>query len=252
MTALCLLPLMAFAAFGVDLASFYSRASYLQKSADAAALAGTVWMPNLTKARQIACDSLLNNNIDGGDCGTGPFNVTIERGSTATSLLVTVTDPAATKYFSQVFGSGDQALARAAEAEYNLPLPLGSPLNYFGGDTSQTNNLTHVEYWDEIAWPTDYNMTVHAPVNTPCNIGTSATQNFGRWTSATTFDANGFSGSHAMPLRGPPGSAVGHHDRGAARLRPPHQRPHQHPLQRLPVVIHDERTLELHHVLDRG
>ena len=70
MTALCLLPLMAFAAFGVDLASFYSRASYLQKSADAAALAGTVWMPNLTKARQIACDSLLNNNIDGGDCGS--------------------------------------------------------------------------------------------------------------------------------------------------------------------------------------
>ena len=75
MTALCLLPLMAFAAFGVDLASFYSRASYLQKSADAAALAGTVWMPNLTKARQIACDSLLNNGIDGGDCGTGPFGV---------------------------------------------------------------------------------------------------------------------------------------------------------------------------------
>ena len=69
---------MAFAAFGVDLASFYSRASYLQKSADAAALAGTVWMPNLTKARQIACDSLLNNGIDGGDCGTGTFNVTID------------------------------------------------------------------------------------------------------------------------------------------------------------------------------
>ena len=75
--------------------------------------------------------------------------------------------PPPPSYFSQVFGNGDQALTRSAEAEYNLPLPLGSPLNYFGGDYSQTNNLTHIEYWDEIAWPTDYNMTVHAPVNTP-------------------------------------------------------------------------------------
>ena len=49
-TALLLIPLMIFAAFGVDLASWYSRISYLQKSADAASLAGTVWMPDLTKA----------------------------------------------------------------------------------------------------------------------------------------------------------------------------------------------------------
>ena len=156
MTALCLLPLMAFAAFGVDLASFYSRASYLQKSADAAALAGTVWMPNLTKARQIACDSLLNNNIDGGDCGTGTFNVTIDPGSTANSLLVTVTDPSATRYFSQVFGNGDQALTRSAEAEYNLPLPLGSPLNYFGGDADRTI-IPAVPPTHGVAWPNPYN-----------------------------------------------------------------------------------------------
>ena len=139
MTALCLIPLMAFAAFGVDLASFYSRASYLQKSADAAALAGTVWMPNMTKSTLVACDSLKNNGIDGGDCGTadGPFEIAIGQGSTSSSLRVDVTDPNATRYFSQVISSGDQRLTRSAEAEYNLPLPLGSPLNYFGGDRSR-------------------------------------------------------------------------------------------------------------------
>ena len=42
-TALCLIPLMIFAAFGVDIASWYSRASYLQKSADAAALVHADW-----------------------------------------------------------------------------------------------------------------------------------------------------------------------------------------------------------------
>ena len=76
MTALCLLPLMAFAAFGVDLASFYSRAAVLQKAADAASLAGTVWMPDLDQATTEACASLLTNGIDGGDCGTGPYGVT--------------------------------------------------------------------------------------------------------------------------------------------------------------------------------
>ena len=195
MTALCLLPLMAFAAFGVDLASFYSRASYLQKSADAAALAGTVWMPNLTKARQIACDSLLNNNIDGGDCGTGTFNVTIARGSTATSLLVTVTDPAATKYFSQVFGNGDQALTRSAEAEYNLPLPLGSPLNYFGGDTDRTN-VPAVPPTCGVAWPNPYNNSRRPAVATagetaqayPCRVATTQVA-AGGWTNSTTYSS---------------------------------------------------------------
>ena len=31
------------------------------------------------------------------------------------------------------------SLTRLAEAEYYLPLPLGSPLNYFGGDASKAN-----------------------------------------------------------------------------------------------------------------
>jgi Putative Flp pilus-assembly TadE/G-like len=194
-TALCLIPLMTFAAFGVDLASWYSRTSYLQKSADAAALAGTVWMPNLSKSRQIACDTLEKNGIDGGVCGTGDFEVTIVQGSTPTSLLVTVTDPSARRYFSQVLGGGDQRLTRTAEAEYNLPIPLGSPLNYFGGDADRTANLTHQEVRDVVVWPTDYNQVVHAPVNAPCNIGTSAGQALGRWTSSTVFNASAFSGS---------------------------------------------------------
>ena len=64
------------------------------------------------KAEQVACDSLQQNGIDGGDCGTGDFEVVIDRGSTANSLRVTVTDPDATRYFSQVFGDGNQRLTR--------------------------------------------------------------------------------------------------------------------------------------------
>ncbi len=184
MTAMLLIPLMVFAAFGVDLASWYSRISYLQKSADAAALAGTVWMPNLTTATTEACASLQRNGITGGpDCGSGPFVVDVARGSTATSLLVTVTDPSATRYFSKVLGDGDQALTRSAEAEDNLPIPLGSPLNYFGGDATRTQPPTPpTEY--TVAWPTDY--TTRVPTNRPCNVSASSTEEAGRWNNNST------------------------------------------------------------------
>ena len=68
----------------------------------------------------------------------GTFEVTVDRGTTATALRVIVTDPNATRYFSQVISNGEQRLTRQAEAEYNLPIPLGSPLNYFGGDSTRT------------------------------------------------------------------------------------------------------------------
>ncbi len=203
LTALALIPLMTFAAFGVDLASWYSRSSFLQKSADAAALAGTVWMPNLGKSTTVACDSLLENGIDGGDCGTGPFGVEIDRGSTSTSLRVTVTDPNATRYFSQVIDSGNQALTRSAEAEYNLPIPLGSPLNYFGGDYTRTVPPTPPDTYT-LNWPTSANSSSRRPAVAQvgdtaqgfnCNVGTLSAQGYGRWTSATNYEAANFGGS---------------------------------------------------------
>ena len=215
MTALVLVPLMMFAAFGVDLASWYSRISYLQKSADAAALAGTVWMPDLTKATAEAKASLRSNGlIDRNDPG-GSANITVAvaRGSKPTSLRVTVTDSDATRYFSQVF-SGPQTLTRSAEAEYNLPIPLGSPLNYFGGDTTRTGQQPFTTY--SVSWPGDY--TTRVPVNASCNIGTTSSQNLGRWSgSGPTYSATGFNSSDPQCRWGASGSAVA----GTSDVPPP-------------------------------
>jgi hypothetical protein len=197
MTALLLIPLMVFAAFGVDLASWYSRVSYLQKAADAASLAGTVWMPNLTTASSTACASLRENGIAGApSCGTGGFEVLVERGSTPTSLRVTVTDPSATRYFSQVLGDGNQRLTRSAEAEYNLPIPLGSPLNYFGGDAARTVPPTPPTTW-AVGWPTPFDSTRRPATpqsgetaqSFTCYVGSTAAQVFGGWTNATTYSS---------------------------------------------------------------
>jgi hypothetical protein len=186
-----LVPLVLFAAYGVDLASWHARLTYLQKNADAAATAGVVWMPNLTKATQIATDTLAYNGIVS---GVGNIVVTISEGSTPTSLHVTVTDNSATRYFSSAI-SGNQRLTRSAEAEYYLPLPLGSPLNYFGGDASKTTVASTTVY--TVDWPTPSGSTSRPPAGPsyPCNVGTSAAQGLGQWTAVTVFDAAGFTGS---------------------------------------------------------
>lgn len=188
MTALFLLPMVSFAAFGVDLASWYSRINHLQKSADAAALAGTVWMPNLQKARDVAVDSLARNDIvDGHD----DVSVVIDEGATPTSLRVTITDHSATRWFSR-FIHGDQPLRRSAEAEYYLPLPLGSPLNYFGGDSSKTGLPDTVT----VHWPVPHDGSgAYRPSNPSCNVGTASSQGLGRWTS-TSYSATGWSSSN--------------------------------------------------------
>jgi hypothetical protein len=188
MTALLLLPLVTFAAFGVDLASWYSRIAHLQASADAAALSGTVWMPNLQKAQDVASESLLRNNLQD---GVDDVTVVISEGSTPTSLRVVVTDHSATHVFSP---QGAQVLTRSAEAEYYQPLPLGSPLNYFGGD--QTKTATADTVVTAVTWPIPYNSTTRPPAGPfGCNVGTTSAQGFGRWTDAATYGAAGFTGS---------------------------------------------------------
>jgi hypothetical protein len=191
MTALLLIPLMVFAAFGVDLASWYARISQLQKAADAAALAGAVWMPNLGRATTEATASLGSNGIVSGSNG---MVVVIEPGSTPTSLRVTVTDSDADRFFSGMFMPGANDLSRFAEAEYNLPLPLGSPLNFFGGDRTKTQSPDVTSH--TLVWPTPAGDPARPPVNPTCIVGTADNQGLGRWNAGTppTFTA-GISGS---------------------------------------------------------
>ena len=166
---------MVFAAFGVDLASWYSRISYLQKAADAAALAGTVWMPDIGEATDGSLRAASSSN--------GIRRTAIGPGIEVDDRAGLDGDRPAgdrhrhrtpTGYFSQVFSTGQHGSHRYAEAEYNLPIPLGSPLNYFGGDRHQ----------DRRAAPSRQLVGARGPPTTQpraapaqpgdCNVGTSA------------------------------------------------------------------------------
>lgn len=186
MTALVLVPLMVFAAYGVDLAGFYSRVSQLQRAADAAALAGTVWMPDFGRASSEAAQSLAKNGFVHGQDG---IVVEYSPGSRLNSFMVEIEDTSVTTYFSNVIGHR-QAIARSAEAQYNLPLPLGSPLNYFGGDRTRTEIPGYSTY--EIVWPPNWNdsVSVTGPLNVGpfrCNVGTVQAQGYGGWRGTTDY-----------------------------------------------------------------
>lgn len=134
LTALLMVPLLVISAFAVDLSSFYVRAAKLQRAAEAAALAGVVWMPNMITASAVALDGAAANGIT----PSASLTVTISPvPGNPHQLRVTITDSAVPQYLSDAFQSG-VTITRSATAEYEQPIPMGSPMNYFG--TGNLNN----------------------------------------------------------------------------------------------------------------
>ncbi|MEZ5320705.1 MAG: pilus assembly protein TadG-related protein [Microthrixaceae bacterium] len=125
--AIIMIPLMAIAGMATDIGSWYSRASEVQKAADAAALAGVVWLPDLAKATAVALDTARANGFDD---GAPNISVTVSQ-LNQTDLRVSITDDDVPVYFSRLF-LDDMTITRESVGTYVLPVPLGSPKNYFG------------------------------------------------------------------------------------------------------------------------
>ncbi len=127
LTALILVPLFGFAGFAVDVGAWYARASAIQKAADAAALAGVVWQPDLATATAVArAEAAKNGFVDGVD------GVTVTVSDIGQNQLeVEITDSAVDLYFSSLF-LDQVTITRQAVGEYVLAVPMGSPRNYFG------------------------------------------------------------------------------------------------------------------------
>lgn len=169
LAALLLLPLLAFTGFATDVGAWYARASRIQRAADAAALAGVVWMPDLNQARTVALATAQRNGFVNGQDNVS-ITVSAPTGSTR-KLRVVIQDAKADQFFSTLF-IGDVSITRAATAEYVLPVPLGSPLNRFGNDPAVT--MTQPNFWGSISGPyTDYNNG--DPYSTKCGAGSSGT-----------------------------------------------------------------------------
>lgn len=119
--------LLAMAGFAVDLGSWYLRSSKLQRAADAAALAGVVWMPGDPAAAQAAAVATLQRNgID-----TSQVAVSYPPPSASQQFRVQLSDPDVPRFFSRPFVDNVRE-TRTATGEYVTPVPMGSPKNTFG------------------------------------------------------------------------------------------------------------------------
>ncbi|MCU1369587.1 MAG: hypothetical protein JWO77_781 [Ilumatobacteraceae bacterium] len=146
MSALLLVPLLLMAGLSVDVGNWYSNASNIQKAADAAALAGVVWLPDTASASTFAEAAAKRNGYEDGIKGV---TVKVERIGDR-RLRVTIKDPAVGSFFYENLGGKKISLARTGTAEYVLPVPLGSPDNRFGNDPVDVPAAGNPNLWGNI------------------------------------------------------------------------------------------------------
>lgn len=143
MTAMIIIPILIFAALATDVGAWFIKGDQAQRAADAAALAGTVWLPDQAAAEQVALDVAARNGfrdpawvaVNG---GTANANVSVP-GVTADGGLqvaITTTSPS---YFGQVV-LDEVDIERRAVAAVTPAVQMGNPSNGLG-----TGNLSGAE-----------------------------------------------------------------------------------------------------------
>ncbi len=114
----------------LDVAWYWANTLRVQRAGDAAALAGVVYLPGdepsaITAARAEASMNGFTNGLS---------NVVVTAGKdpdNPRSLQVTVSGSVGT-FFMRLFGIGGLPVTASSRAEYVMPVPMGSPENYYG------------------------------------------------------------------------------------------------------------------------
>jgi hypothetical protein len=140
LTALFIVPLLLFTGFAVDLGAWTATASRAQAAADAASLAGVVYLPDqpntaIAKALETARKNGYQNGVNGVTVTATP--------NARNELQVEIYDPNVEQYFSSVFVS-NPTITRSGTAEFIRPVPMGSPESLAGQDPERGINPRHV------------------------------------------------------------------------------------------------------------
>ena len=118
------------AAAVIDLSWFWTNNLRMQRAADAAALAGVIFLPGredvaITAARVEATKNGYTN-------GAGGFTVTpVKDPTNSRRLKVNIRGPVGT-FFARAVGITAWTASRDSKADFVLPVPMGSPENYYG------------------------------------------------------------------------------------------------------------------------
>jgi len=131
---LALFALMIFIIIGVvaiviDISWVWSSGLRVQRAADAAALAGVIYLPgDPGTAYSVARAEATKNGYTGG----GTTSVTpVQDGSNPRQLDVSITTNVQS-FFARIFGINTFTVTKSSKAQYTLPVPMGSPQSYLG------------------------------------------------------------------------------------------------------------------------
>ncbi len=121
---------MGLSAIVIDVSWFLSSQIRMQRAADAAALAGVVLLPgNVPGAVTLARTEASRNGFTSGVNG---ITVTPTQDAQSTRRMQVVINGPVNTYFARVLGFTSFNANVMSKAEYILPVPMGSPENYYG------------------------------------------------------------------------------------------------------------------------
>lgn len=127
--ALMLTALIGLVGIAIDVTFAWREELRVQRAADAAALAGVVYLPGNVSGGQTAAAAEATKN--GYSSGSGTNVTALQDASNIREMDVTITTPVPT-FFVRVFGINSFTVTRASKAVYILPVPMGSPDPYYG------------------------------------------------------------------------------------------------------------------------
>lgn len=165
--ALMLVVLIAIGGIAVDFAHWFQVGGQEQKAADAAALAGAVFLPeDLTNAQSTAIAIAKKNGFTITDAD-------VVRGDRPDQLKVTVSTTT-NNILASVIGFGSTTITKTATGEYQKPVAMGSPTNQFGNDPESTatpGSPSYPNMWASIAGPANPKINGDAYAAGSCSSG---------------------------------------------------------------------------------
>jgi Flp pilus assembly protein TadG len=141
--SIMLVLLLGVAGLAVDFSNWTYQGQQQQKAADAAALAGAVFLPDdVATAVSTAADVAKKNGYTNGVNNT---DVVITQGTRANQLKVTITRKIK-NVFAQAIGFTEKTVRRSATGEYQKPIAMGSPTSQFGNDPESRQSQPDPQY----------------------------------------------------------------------------------------------------------
>ena len=185
--------LIGVVAIVVDVSWYWANSLRVQRAADAAALAGAIYLPGSTANAYLyaKAEATKNGYTTAGATVVTPLQDTANGGSDPRQLDVTISSPVQT-FFARVLGINSITATRTAKAIYVQPVPMGSPENYYGVYCLTT--------------PSDANCDATTAVPNATGVGTLASRGF--WGAFQTTGDPHNEGDAFMPYNDPlhPGS----------------------------------------------